>query len=587
MNTTLTPGLNSLFRPQQVPLLFLTLFVIVFAHSLQGEFVYDDVRVIQENSFIRDPSNIAKFFSQEYFGGSQEMSYRPVVTLSYFLDFTVFGLKPFGYRLHNLLLHLLACALLWRILWDITKSRGAAWCAMFLFCFHPIGVEAVAVPSMREELQCAVFILASWLALWHGGRWVLAGCAYALALLSKETALFFPLVIVAAILAERRVVDGRRRSQILLSLGVVSTLYIWLRFVGLHNPREYAVSYLGGNIGTSLLTHWSAWTRGVWNLFFPLNLTVDPWLPTQYCLGNVVILSCALVWLFFGLLIGWAWAHDRVMAFGFVWFLGALLPVSGIVPILNVYADRYFYLPMVGLAIATAAWLSKLCPAWYRGWIWTLIIWTGFLCFVSFERVIMFHDNPRMWNDALEKLGSKPWPLNLLSLRAGAQREPLAVLQERTLSEPNNSDAWTRLAAAYVTMGDLTAATRAFQISLQKNPDNPDVHLMMGDAFCAMGCTSDALNSYNRALALKPDYAEAHNNLGVLFMDQKEDGKAQIEFQKVLAIKPDFSAALCNLATLHANHKDYPAAIALWEKVLQIDPYHTAARWNLLRLRRR
>jgi protein O-mannosyl-transferase len=186
-----------------VSLFFLLCFVLVFGHALQGSFVYDDPRWIEHNRFIRDWANVKHFFSSQYFLGSQEMSYRPVTTISYMLDFSLFGLKPFGYRLHNLLLHWMVCALLWRVLADMTQSRIAAWWATFLFCFHPINVEAVVVPSLREEMQCAIFVLISWRWLWRPGRWVLGTIAFAVALLAKETALFFPILVVMALLDSR------------------------------------------------------------------------------------------------------------------------------------------------------------------------------------------------------------------------------------------------------------------------------------------------------------------------------------------------------------------------------------------------
>ncbi len=578
---------------RQIPLLFLTCFVVVFAPALLGDFIYDDLRWIRDNVFIRDPRNLLDFFSPRYFAGSQEMSYRPLVTLSYFFDFALFGLKPFGYRLHNLLLHLAACALLWRVLLDITRSRAAAWWATFLFCFHPIQAEAIVIPSMREELQCTVFILISWLFFWHRCRWLAGSAAYALALLAKETALFLPLAMALGGFLERRNAhpvilpwkwQPHKRLQVILGLGAVTASYAWVRFVILRNPVEDSFHYLGGSVATSLLTHCTAWTRGLLSIVFPLNLTVEPWLPTQYSPWNFIIFSCAIVWIAFACALVWALRHNRVMAFGLGWFVTALLPVSGLVPIANVYADRYFYLPFVGLAIGFAAWLSKVSRAWSRWLVPAIACWIGLLGVLMFQRVQVFHDNPRMWNDALAKLGNKPWPLALLPMMHRTQAQPLSVLQERAASNPNDAAAWSRLAGAYLLLEDFRNATLAFQISLRGDPNNPQVHLMMGDAYARMGMPADSKKHYETALALDPKFVEAHNNLGVLLMDQKQDALSEKEFRTALALRPDFTAAMCNLATVFANRGDVKTAVSLWQDVLRIDPYNAAARWNLMRV---
>ncbi len=572
-----------------MPLFFAACFAIVFAHGLLGGFVYDDVRWIEENAALRVPANALGLFGSDYFAVSQETSYRPVVTLSYFLDHAVFGLRPFGFRLHNLLLHLAVCLLLWQMLHSLVKSKAAAWWGVFLYCFHPIQVEAVIVPSMREEMQCALFLLLAWLLLARGGHWFWAAGSYALALLSKETALFFPFVAAAAGFWGDAVMpwgkDRRMRLKVLASLGAVTVAYAVLRFAVFRNPVETAFPFLGGSLGSSLLTHFTAWTHGVICLFAPQNLTVDAWLPTQRSPWNIMVMGCAVAWLVLGFFAVWTWKYNRMAAFGFIWFLGALMPVSGVVPIVNAYADRYFYIPLMGLAMIVAALAAKMNVRAKKIMAPLGVGVLSMLAVMTYHRVGVFHDNTALWTDALNKLGRKPWPLSLVLRAPQRQSEPLQSLQQRTVQEPNNPEPWTRLACAYWERGDTDNAVRAFEISLQIDPGNPNVHLMQGDAFARMGKTTEALRHYQVALSLNPQFAEAHNNRGVLYLEQKQYPLAHAEFSKALAIRPDFTAALCNMATLHADQKDYQTAITLWEKVLMLDKTNGPARWNLQRLK--
>lgn len=144
--------------------------VCAFLNSLHGGFVYDDIGVIEDNYFIRSLHNVSKIFNRDYFHLSNELSYRPVVTLSYFLDYAVWGINPFGYHLTNVILHAINSVLLYSLLLWLIRMRSIALLSAVLFSIHPCVTEAVNAISYREDIFVALFSLLSCLCLIKSGQ---------------------------------------------------------------------------------------------------------------------------------------------------------------------------------------------------------------------------------------------------------------------------------------------------------------------------------------------------------------------------------------------------------------------------------
>ncbi len=144
--------------------------ICVFLNSLHSGFVYDDIGVIEENYFIRTLHNIPRIFSKEYFHLSSELSYRPVVTLSYFIDYAVWHLNPFGYHLTNVILHAINSILLYSLLVWLIRVRSVALLSAVIFSIHPCITEAVNAISYREDIFVALFSLLSCLCLIRSGK---------------------------------------------------------------------------------------------------------------------------------------------------------------------------------------------------------------------------------------------------------------------------------------------------------------------------------------------------------------------------------------------------------------------------------
>src|SRR3990170_2225709 len=157
---------SKISKNPSLPVLILVIVCLsqfVYLNSLSNQFVYDDEFTIVTNYFVKTWNNFPLLFNSDYFKLSGELSYRPVVTLSYFIDYSLWKLNPFGFHLTNTLLHTLNSVLLFFLLKRIFNCRTTSFIATLIFLCHPVHSEAVNAISYREDLLAATFFIAAFL----------------------------------------------------------------------------------------------------------------------------------------------------------------------------------------------------------------------------------------------------------------------------------------------------------------------------------------------------------------------------------------------------------------------------------------
>lgn len=140
-----------------LPILISSISFLAYLNTLHHQFVFDDFRIIVNNPYIKDWKYFPTLFTGNYFKISGELSYRPLVTLSYFIDYTLWHHNPFGFHLANLLLHALNVFLVYSLISEITKDLKLAGISSLFFGVHPILTETVNSVGFREDLLCATF----------------------------------------------------------------------------------------------------------------------------------------------------------------------------------------------------------------------------------------------------------------------------------------------------------------------------------------------------------------------------------------------------------------------------------------------
>ncbi|MFL5306568.1 MAG: tetratricopeptide repeat protein [Polyangia bacterium] len=476
-----------------------------FAGSLRNGFTYDEGLVILGAQRFLQSGAFGVLFSKSYFAYSLEGTWRPVCTFTYMLDAAV-SIAPAVFKVDSLLWHIVAAWLLMALGRRLLPPERRRWVLLagLFFVVHPLTTETVDNASFREDSLVTVFTLAT-LVLALDGRRALALLCFGLGLLSKESAVMAPALLMILRLAgfdgDRRRPDGPRlpaagRARLvwtvreLVPFGVVTVVYLALRFGPMQTPVAYA-RYPGGTFGATLIGLPAIWSHDLRLLVWPWPLCAEytgyfrfgrqPWGPVV--LAGLVVLG------YLALIAVAVRRGARVVAFGLGWFLLALLPVSNLMPIPIPAAERFLYLPLCGVALALAAGFAALAdqrPRLLRAAGAGLAIGLASFLVLTNLRHRDWRDDHTLW---LATVAANPRSCGaqsavgggLLSqgmangdaqaLREAIRREQLALSLCPDESEPYRAAfTYTRLGAAHALLDDRPAARAALERAIALYP---------------------------------------------------------------------------------------------------------------------
>ena len=399
--------------------------------ALFGGFVYDDNRFVEENDAIRSlsPSSIVSFFTdpKTIAPVGWKGIYRPLRTLDFAVDYVVSGGRPWFFHLRNVLYHALGAILLMLVLCELfgdgKGARRSAFLGALLFALHPVNTEAVAWITSRGDVLVLVFFLLA-LLLHLRGRRGLAALVLVIALLSKESAVVFVGVAV--------VCDLYRRSPLRFRwYGVYTGLalsYVVLWKLIMPGPEfmpGHLDSWWGGSYGANLLTMSQGFLLYLHRMVLPVDLLVDYHVPainhlTAGSVVSIAVLAAVTVQALRG-------GGRSRLALAF--FLITLFPVSNLMIKIGIpTAERFLYLPIIGLIILVTPWLTR-----------TRLIHAVFVCFflLTFSRTLVWRNIDTFWA-ATNARASTPRGLgHLIAIELEAAHEakkriPTATMSQRT-----------------------------------------------------------------------------------------------------------------------------------------------------------
>ena len=598
---------------------------ILYANTFSNAFVYDDQVTVRKNIFIRDWGNLNKFFSRDYYLLSEEYSFRPLVTLTYFWDYSFWKIDPRGYHFSNLLLHLLSAAAVFLICRNLFPGRTAALIASVIFVVHPAQVEAVAGISFREDLICTFFFFLAFLsyikcavidqakryykrsdttseAILQAKRYyiylILSQLSFIFAILAKEMAVSLPLIIVAY-----EVIIRRRKLKVIfqprvIAFFAIAFLYTLARLFLLYQRESLPATPEFGNI----LTRFFLIFKGIGFygklLFFPLNLTVeyaDPLPPLVW--SNYLTLAAFLMVAF--VLAGWIRApKGSVGKFGLTFLCLALLPVLNLIPSARLGAERFLYLPMLGFCL----WGGDLFAPYLnskrnvvQGFSPALTVKKKFF-YISLALVIFFwgigtirqnriwRNNLTLFSRAVETspgssrahhgLGNEYFRMGHLEKAVEEFKEAISIFSRDPLY-------YNSLGVAYGEMGRFDEALAQFRTCARKNPGDPLVKMNLSTLYLRMGKIPQAHAEIEKYIAARPFDPEGFFNLGEIHINQGMYHQAINAYREGLRRDPTSFLALTSLGYCYYRLGDHERARENWEKALKLDPGNLELEHNL------
>jgi tetratricopeptide (TPR) repeat protein len=490
------------------------------------------------------------------------------------------------------LLHAFVTVLLFAFL---QASTGQTWPSAFvamLFAVHPLHVESVAWIAERKDVLSAVFWFA---ALWSYVRrhYWLTLLAFCLGLMSKPMVVTLPFVLLLLdIWPLRQPLRTALRVKIpmlVLSAAGAAAIYLLQRSSGA--VRDVGQFPFGLRVENAVVSYATYIVR----MFWPTRLAVFyPW-PHQLPVWQIALSALLLTGI--SLIVFRERRSRPYLVVGWLWYLGTLLPVIGLIQAgSQARADRYMYLPMVGLGIMLAWGVTEVLKKWAA----IAAIVACLMCAVLCEGQIQYWRNSEtLFRRALDvTAGNYLAHHNLGVALADEGRFPEAIEQYRAALqiEPNAANVQTDYGNALAKSGYIPEAIAHYRAALQTFPDSPITHNDLGNALAVNSeSMPEAISEYQAALRLKPDYEEARNNLAKaqsdaaemqynLGVDLARSGKPEAAIpylEGALRLKPDYVDAHNNLGVVLAGAGRVQEAISHFEAALRVDPNSADAHVNL------
>jgi Tfp pilus assembly protein PilF len=526
----------------------------IYSRALTGPFIWDDEHFVLRNPAIRSVEKVPEYFvSKETYAMDGDFTiYRPLRNVSYLIDYLLFGLNPLGFHTINLILHIQNIVLLAYLARLITGRNSVSIISATLFAFHPIQTEAVSWIKGRDDLIATFFYLAS-LTLYvkdDKRNYLYWGsvASFALALFSKEAAITLPLVL---FMYDQHFVKKKwvyRKTSYHPYIYVI-LLYLLARSIALAGEVKQT-DYWGGSFITAFYTNWTGMVYYLKLLFFPVNLCADYLMfPVRSSLFDPYVIGALSVIL---LLLGIAgfsfWKGNRLVSFSILWFFITLLPVSNIVPIQIVVAERFLYLPSIGVFIGSAVILSKLGDRLrdrfhgYKISISLIAAASLFLASMTVDRNHVWTDEHAFWSDVAAKSpgNTRAWH-NLASIyqNEGRLQEAISLYNKALMMDYHSPETHYQLGRIYRGLGNEEKAMEEFFAAVKDDPENADIHYEIGNLMSKKGWYSEAIFQYKKALENNPDHEDALYDLGILYLRQRDYGLAAMQFRKLLILEPE------------------------------------------------
>ena len=611
---------------------------------------YDDNRYVTENRRVQ--AGLSAEGLVWAFTGFHASNWHPLTWLSHMVDCELYGIKPKGHHLTNLLFHIANSLLLFLLLRRVT---GALWRSAFaaaLFALHPLHVESVAWVAERKDILSALFwILTTWAYVRYVespglGRYSSVLLLFALGLMAKPMLVTLPFVLLLMDYWPFRRFQFQESGDDRKSKRNESSNNRYQRFPVHHLVREKVpllvvsaassvVTYLAQQSGGAVASLVSfplevrvanalvSYVNYIGKMILPYNLallyphpqTVPIWKAAGACVFLLSISALAIR----------AGSRRPYLLVGWLWYLGTLVPVIGLVQVgSQAMADRYTYVPLIGLFIMVAWGMADLVTGLrYRKLVFAASAGgvLAALMIGTYWQVHHWHNSITLFQHSLEvttgnwlahnNLGNALAEQENLEKAIGHYSKALRIYPDCAMAHNNlgnalrekgevneaishytkalridskYAEAHNNLGSALADQGRFEEAIRHCSEALQIKPDNAKIHCALAVGLAGQGRFQEAISHFSRALHLDPDFAEAHqahNDLGIALNKISRFEQAIRHFSEAVRIKPDFAEAHANLGIGLARKDKLHEAVTHLSEALRIAPDSAGVHYSL------
>jgi tetratricopeptide (TPR) repeat protein len=579
---------------------------VVFGRTAGFDFLnYDDSFYVYENPLINrglTRAGLIAAFTQPLVG-----NWHPLTSISLMLDAQFFGLKAGGYHGVNVLLHSIAVLLLFIVLRTLTDSTWRSAFVAAVFAIHPLRAESVVWISERKDVLSGVFfmlMLGSYVRYARHPQffsYLLVAVTLMLGLLAKAMLVTAPVILLLLDywpLRRFASLDGEQigertiaaRSQFTwlivekLPLFAISAA-VSIATIFTQQLALEAASYLTlpWRIENALVSVWVYLRQAFWPfslaIFYPHPKGSLPFWEVGLALVMLVITSAAIFLQrkrYLYLITGW------------LWYLVMILPVIGLVQVgWQAHADRYTYLPQIGISIIVAWGVADLG----RGWHFRRFV-TGFagaltvivLMFIAWKQVDHWSTSVRLWTHTLAVTKNNDVAergLGTALLKLGRIQEAIVHDRAALKIRPGDANALTNLANALFQAKEFPEAVAQYRELVRLRPNDGAAHRNLGKALSQSGATDEAIVEFKEALRIRSNDPDASYSLGNAFLQKNELVQSIEYFRKTIQAQPAHAAAHYNLGIALQRSGQLDQAIEEFRQTINLQPQHFDAHNNL------
>lgn len=550
--------------------LIISLGLVVYSNSLGNDFIWDDDAFVVRNDFIKNLKLIPSYFTSKEALAWKSLAgenYRPFLPLSFAIDYWFWRLNPLGYHISNLVFHIANAMLIFCLITLITRDRFISLFTSLFFLTHPIQTESVTWISGRADVLFLFFYLLSLIAYINYTKtkemilYLFSLMVFSFSLLSKEMAVSLPLILILYDMFYGKKEKISLRAIRYFAFFLILEAYLFTRFNIIGKLAQ--CDYWAGTLYLTLLSMAKGIVYYIRLLIYPVNLCADylafP-LPDSIKEPQVIF-SITIIIL---LLAGAIKVANRFkgVSFSIFWFFITLTPVTNIIPLKMLIAERFLYLPSIGYCFVIAVLLMSLSDRFKRI---PVLKYARF--YSAFILVFVY--------SYLTMMRNVDWSDDITFWKKNAQ------------VYPDNHRAHHNLASAYISRNnDIDKAYEHASRALEISPPYPHPRMIIASCYVTRNSLDDAVKELKQAIKADPDFLNAYIYLGDIYVCQNKYASAYNEYKKVLAKDPDFLEAKLNIAGLYSIKGDVDLAIEEYKKILrEKPPYHYRSNYAAAYLR--
>ncbi len=543
-------------RPALMICLALTIITLAGFWQVQdcGFINFDDDVYVYENAYVQAgltwDSVKAAFYSEALVEKSG--NWFPVTWLSLMLDYQIFGLHPRGFHLTNLFFHVVSTLFLFLILRRMTKTLWPSAFVACLFAIHPLHVESVAWIAERKDVLSAFFWILTMGAYGYYvekpgfRRYVLVLLFFILGLMAKPMLVTLPFVLLLLdYWPLRRFQNGNPEDQIrgqgfyargfsliwekapLFALSILSSIITYIVQQKGGAVQSFEVLSPAVRIGNAFISYIAYIGKMIW----PVDLAVyypHPGAPAAW-----QVLGSALLLMVITAFVIWRAKKSPYLVTGWLWYLGTLVPVIGIVQVgSQAMADRYTYIPLIGLFIMAAWGIPELLKplrhkAMFLFALSALII--AALTLMTFKQTGYWLDNITLFDHTIK------------------------------VTDDNNRLAYNNRGSAHAALGNYMQAIEDYSRAIEINPEHAKSYYNRGSAYGRTGNFRQAIEDFTKTIAIDPKFSMAYFNRGAAYGMLGDLRQAIDDFSMTIEIDPDNVKAYANRGITYAMLGDAPA----------------------------